>query len=1127
MIALMILGIINGIGAASAEPASAFTNLVQLCQLPVSEPTLANLTNLDGTVLWSSEAEGTLILQDSSGIAELELDLACPMPRQGDCLRLAGCCTVVKTRDVIKLSSVPVVENDGLHAMLEKSGSVYLKSGLHPIRVEWFNRTDKFGLEVECASPNLLRQGIPDAALFRIQPGSTNGATNFVNGLDYRDYEGMWWNWLPNYSHLSPLKTGVSSNFDISVKSRAEHVGLQFSGYLQISKEDSYTFYTKSDDGSRLFIGDPSLRVTVIGTNTLPSPHSVGHGSANRGTDEFEWSEIEGTVTSVSHLKDHLEAEIATDLGSVLMKTAENSDSFFVLLPQNRIRAVGVCRNMFHVNGTEAPGELFVQGWNDIQQLYVSPDIWAAYPLMTIHSVVAANFDSDSQPVVHLSGNIVQTGAGQAIYLDDGSGRINLETTDAIGIEGKPLELLGRVNAVGTNLVVHCVLVRHMGEASDRTGALPILTTAEQVNQLNAKELKRGYPVRLQGVITAALWGDAIIIQDTTRGIYVEIGAPNSLRPGDYCEVEGIATPGEFTPYIKASQIKNLGAGVLPNPVRPTWDRFFNGSLQNQYVELEGVVTAIEGDMITLLTHDGRIKVGLYTPIPALTAASYKNALVCIRGCLFISWDRQSHRLDVGKVYINESWISLVQPAPKDIFALPTKRADDLLLFDPEAGGLQRVKVSGQVIYAGKTESYLMDGNKGLKFIPAETPAIQAGDLVEVVGFPDLTGSTPFIKEAEVRNRGAAAFPKARKLEAKNLIRNDYDSSWVQIEGELLAVNSTPDGYALDMQAGAHRFTANVKNMSGLNEPLVPGSELKLTGVYVGLGGNRVLGQPIDSFQLLLNSEADIRVLTRPTWWTLRRLLVAVGLLGGVLIATLVWVWLLRRKVTQRTVLLESQIQKRQRAERQGEIEQERARIAQDLHDDLGAGLTRINILTSLVGGAATTSKVKTQYLANLKEIARDMVTSLDEIVWALNPRNDNVASLVGYFGAHAQGLLALASVNFGLDVAEELPDAPINSKFRHAVLMAFKEAITNVVHHSGATKVWLQIRVENEVLIMEVADNGCGFNPNQPMAGGNGLSNMQLRLRNLGGSCSIQSEPEKGTTIRLEAPLSKSNICI
>jgi len=1126
MIALMILGIINEIGGAAAEPASAFTNLVQLCQLPVSEPTLANLMNLDGTVLWSSETEGTLILQDNSGIAQLELDLACPMPRQGDRLRLAGCCTVVKTRDAIKLSSIPLVENDGLHAMIEKSGSVYLKSGLHPIRVEWFNRTDKFGLEVEYASPNLLRQSIPDEALFRIQLNSTNGATNFVNGLDYRDYEGMWWNLLPNYSHLPPVSTGVSSNFDISVKSRVEQVGLQFSGYLQISKDDFYTFYTKSDDGSRLFIGDPSLYVNVIGTNALPSSHSVGHGSADRGTGEFEWSEIEGTVTSVSHLNDHLEAEIATDSGRVLMKIAENSDSFFVLLPQNRIRAVGVCRNMFHINGTEAPGELLVQRWKDIQQLYVSPDIWAAYPLMTIHSVVTANFDSNSQPIVHLSGNIIQTGTGQPAFLDDGSGRINFETTEA-RIEGNLLELLGRVNAVGTNLVVHCVLVRHMGEASDKTGALPILTTAEQVNQLNAKELKRGYPVKLQGVITAALWGDAIIIQDATRGIYVEIGKPNSLQPGDYCEVEGIATPGEFTPYIIAAQIKNLGAGVLPNPVRPTWDRFFNGSLQNQYVELEGVVTAIEGDMITLLTHDGRIKVGLYTSVPALTAATYKNALVHIRGCLFISWDRQSHRLDVGKVYINQSWISVVQPAPQDLFALPTKRVDDLLLFDPEAGALQRVKVSGQVIYTGKTESFLMDGNKGLKFIPANTTDIQAGDLVEVAGFPDLTGSTPFIKEAEVRNRGAAALPIALKLEAKYLIRDDYDSSWVQIEGELLAVNSTTDGYALDMQTGSHRFTATVKNISRLNEPLVSGSVLKLTGVYVGLGGNRVLGQPIDSFQLLLNSEADIRVLKRPTWWTLRRLLMAVGLLGGVLIATLIWVWLLQRKVTQRTVLLESQIQQRQRAERQGEIEQERARIARDLHDDLGAGLTRINILTSLVGGATTTRKAESQYLANMKEIARDMVTSLDEIVWALNPRNDNVVSLVGYFGAHAKGLLDLASVNFGLDVADELPDMPINSKFRHAVLMAFKEAISNVVHHSGATKAWLRIRVENEVLILEVADNGCGFNPIQPIAGGNGLSNMQLRLRNLGGGCSIQSEPAKGTTIRLEAPLSKTNTSI
>ena len=96
--------------------------------------------------------------------------------------------------------------------------------------------------------------------------------------------------------------------------------------------------------------------------------------------------------------------------------------------------------------------------------------------------------------------------------------------------------------------------------------------------------------------------------------------------------------------------------------------------------------------------------------------------------------------------------------------------------------------------------------------------------------------------------------------------------------------------------------------------------------------------------------------------------------------------------------------------------------------------------------------------LDEMNELALRMVTSLDEIVWAQNPRNDTIASLAGYFGSYAQRLLELASVGCGLDVAEDLPDHPLDPRFRQELFLAFKEALTNVVQHADATKVWLRI---------------------------------------------------------------------
>ncbi len=1098
------------------------TNVMQLQQLADSSARLVATVRLEGAVWWSSDAEGRVILQDNTGVAQLELDLPCQLPRQGDRLSLQGACTVVKTTDAIKLASKPVVENDGIHVAAEQSGRIFLQAGMHPIRVDWFNRTGLYELEAFYEGPELPRQKIPDSALFRAVVHSADGVTNFVNGLSYRCCEGMWWGLLPNLSHLPAVRSGVVNNFSLDVESRKEQVGLQFTGFIQVTKDGFYKFYTRSDDGSRLFIGDSSLRVETVGRVALPEAQAVASGSLPVEKQEYRWSEIEGTVSSVNRLQNALNLELITESGHVRLKVAENSGYSFTLVPQNRVRAVGVCRDIRSLDGSTLPGEFFVQSWNDINQSYVTPDLWAMYPLMTISNVVAMPLQGGSQPVVHVRGNMLSAGPGQPAYLDDGSGRILLETVEPDYVGGRISEVLARFAVEETNPVLRWVFFRRVGEGATEPGAMPVLTTAEQVNQLSREELKRGYPVKLRGVITTVLEGDALVLQDTTRGLYVAIGRPLPLRVGDYCELEGVAAAGEFSPYILASRIERLGSGTLPNPVRPTWDQLLNGSMHCQYVELEGVVTMMDGDTILLLTRDGRIKVQLDAMAPLLPKTD-ENALVRLRGCLFADWDKQAQRVMVGNIRINQQWVDVVQPAPIDPFAIPTKHIGELLQFDPQAGSLQRVKISGQIVYLGDAGCFLMDGNNGLRFIPAGTLNAHVCDLVDVVGFPDLSGPSPVLREAVVRRLGLAELPAAHQLEADNLLRDDYDSTLVQVDGVLLGINSKPEGVVFEMQSGLRRFTALVKDKVGLREPLTPGSRLELTGVYLGQGGNQVLGRPIDSFQLLLNSGFDVRILSRPPWWTLRRLLSLVGVLLGVLIAALIWIKLLHRQVAERTLQLETQIQKRQRAERQHAVEQERARVAQDLHDDLGAGLTEVNMLTSLVKSPATSAEEKARYVDELNEKALRMVTSLDEIVWAMNPRNDTIASLASYFGAYAQRLTELASVACGLDVAEDLPDYPLDPKFRQELFLAFKEALTNVVRHARATKVWLRMSVQDNALIVIVADDGRGINPGKADAGADGLANMQARLSALDGRCDVQSKPGEGTTIRFKAPLPKS----
>ncbi|MGH8024150.1 MAG: sensor histidine kinase, partial [Limisphaerales bacterium] len=394
-----------------------------------------------------------------------------------------------------------------------------------------------------------------------------------------------------------------------------------------------------------------------------------------------------------------------------------------------------------------------------------------------------------------------------------------------------------------------------------------------------------------------------------------------------------------------------------------------------------------------------------------------------------------------------------------------------------------------------------------------------AGDRVEVVGYPQWSGASLVLREAVARKIGAAAVPAATKIEG-NLIDGQYDSTRVRIDGELNAVTETPSGEALEISSAGHTFMALLSGRDNLGRSLAPGSRLQLDGVYVGEGGNRALGQDITSFELLLGSPGDIQVLASPPWWTLKRLLVITGGLAFVLAAAFLWITQLHRQVDQRTAELETEMRQREALERQRAMEQERTRIAQDLHDELGSGITEISMLASRVrlGGAA--EEKRHEYLEMVLEKARELVTVLDEIVWAMNPRHDSLASLVSYFSLYADRFLGLANIPWQLKNGANGNNPLVPSRCRHQMFLAFKEALTNVVRHAGATEVVVSVRAEGGELWLDVTDNGRGFSTGAPDGARDGIANMRARVEKLGGRFEITGDPGRGTTVRFAAPL-------
>ncbi len=665
-----------------------------------------------------------------------------------------------------------------------------------------------------------------------------------------------------------------------------------------------------------------------------------------------------------------------------------------------------------------------------------------------------------------------------------------------------------------------------------------VLTNAEQVHWLTRQEAADGRPVLIRGVVTCALPGfNAAVIQDHTAGIYIyhwnlSLGEPPQV--GKLVEVEGVTDPGQFAPRVDAVRITRLGTAELPPPVHPYWDQLINGSLDTEFVEMEGVVTTVRMDGITLLTHGGKIKVLVFDTSGRtnnVTLKPYEDALIRLRGCLFAAWDETTHEVNVSEVCMYAPLVTVVEPAPLDPFAVTPKHVTDLLQFDPQASALRQVKVSGQIVAERGGEYYAMDGTNGFRFILKEDASLGAGDLVEVAGFPSLTGPSPVLQEALARKIGVAPVPNARLLDADNLFRAENDAVRVRVEAVLL--NLSEDQRTLELQTGLQRFVAQLdgsgrfaasrRAMSEAGLDLPPGSRLELTGIYAGNGGNRTTHLGVANFELLLNSPADIRVLARPPFWTLPRLLVLVGALLGVLGLALIWIRLLHDRVQQRTTQLQKEMHEREQAEHQRALAQERARIARDLHDDLGSSLTEITMLATTGPGLNLPAAEATERMGTIAGKSRTLVNALDEIVWAVDPARDTLASVARYLASYAEEYLAGLKVACRVHIPNSFPDQAVSGEVRHHLFLAVKEALNNAVRHGGASEIGFHVRVLPDGLWISITDNGSGFEA-AGHSNGHGLLNLRNRLEQLHGHCELESSPGAGTTISLQVPLPVPN---
>lgn len=249
-------------------------------------------------------------------------------------------------------------------------------------------------------------------------------------------------------------------------------------------------------------------------------------------------------------------------------------------------------------------------------------------------------------------------------------------------------------------------------------------------------------------------------------------------------------------------------------------------------------------------------------------------------------------------------------------------------------------------------------------------------------------------------------------------------------------------------------------------------------------------------------------------WLLLAGLLLVIGV-GGLIFG---YLYYRQRQQTTENALLAAE-RERELAVIQSELQgqqKERLRISKEMHDDLGASLTAIGLLSEVVKtrmGPNTTPEVE-----KISSISADMVTTMNEIIWSLNTKNDSLNGLIAYTRAYASEFIENTDLVLRTEVDESPIEITMRGIDRRNVFLTVKEALNNVVKHAQASQVILRMQPDVRQLLIEVCDNGRGFTPNATSNLRNGLSNMSNRMAESGGSCDILPS-ETGTCVKISYP--------
>jgi len=701
------------------------------------------------------------------------------------------------------------------------------------------------------------------------------------------------------------------------------------------------------------------------------------------------------------------------------------------------------------------------------------------------------------------------------------------------------------------------------------------LTRIRDIRALSPAEAEKGLPADVRGVVT---WvdpakGGPIVIDDGEAGIWIamEVAIANKLwkrqdpRPDDWkvgtiLRIKGVTDPGGYAPVILPESITQEGEAALP-PANPVGlERLYSGADDAQRIEIRGVVQRVEsppqpaGNKVTFLTLGlgDQVCVARVDGIGGSdqTAANrLVDAEVRMKG-VFTPVPNLRGEMTGLRIHVS-GWndVEVLSPPPEDPFLSPKVELDRLVPFSPMGSSRHRKVMQGVVTFSVPGSFFfLQDGVTGVK-VEAKDMVIHVGDQVEVAGFVETSRWIAFVSGAVIRKTGTAPVPPALSVTVKQILHpdlwssrrtekiGDCDSRTVRVKGLLkrMELRDAEKGSAtasLQIEGDGHQlFIADLPRLDGAGalelRSLKEGSEISLTGVCELMFGDRPVAiqtmRPV-GFRLWVNSAADIKVLKSPSWWTLRKLAVALGIALAALLGATIWIRTLQRAVRRHVLALEESM----RHHRDSELEflsarKERLRLATDLHDGL----------QQMIIGVGFRMEAALAYLDDIPAAAREeflaarrtlmgTLTGLRECLWGLR----HVDEGPGDFAALLRhGIDSMEHWPRGAVVVESSGQPYILSRdVMGNLLLLVQEAVGNALNHGKAAHVRVILNYDAEGLEVSIQDDGVGFDPAAVggiSEGHFGLAGMKERINRLRGDIRIQSSAGQGARIDIRIPRS------